>query len=111
MAYDNSNATHNRINELITKSKKPVFVFMKGVPSEPLCRYSGVVVQVLDAYGFDYDSCDVLKDDQIRQELKTYTDWPTIPQVFFDGSFIGGCDILLQMHQNGELKELKAKKE
>ena len=106
MSYDNSNKVHNKIHSLIEQSKKPVFVFMKGVPSQPSCRYSGVVVQILDAYGVEFDSCDVLEDDEIRKEIKTYSDWPTIPQVFKDGSFIGGCDILLQMHQSGELKQL-----
>lgn len=106
MSYDNKNETHNKINKLITSSKKKVFVFMKGNPQEPLCRYSGVVVQILDAYGVEFDSADVLADDNIRTEIKSYSDWPTIPQVFVDGSFVGGCDILLQMHQSGELKQL-----
>lgn len=104
MAYDSANKVHIKINDLITKSDKNIFVFMKGTPKEPMCRYSGVVVQILDAYGLDFDSYDVLSDPEIRQEIKTYSDWPTIPQVFRDGTFLGGCDILLQMHQNGELK-------
>lgn len=106
MAYDSSNKVHNKIHNLITKSDKKMFVFMKGTPKEPACRYSGVVVQILDAYGFEYDSFNVLEDDHVRQELKSFSDWPTIPQVFKDGSFIGGCDIMLQMHQNGDLNSL-----
>lgn len=106
MSYDSSNKVHSKIHRLINDSKKKVFVFMKGVPAEPLCRYSGVVVQVLDAYGVEFDSCDVLEDADIRQEIKSYSDWPTIPQVYLNGTFVGGCDILLQMHQSGELKQL-----
>ena len=106
-----STQAHERIKAMIEASNKRVFVFMKGVPKEPLCGYSGAVVKILDAYGVDYDSCDVLKDNEIRQEIKTYSDWPTIPQVYLDGSFVGGCDILLQMHQNGELKQLLENKE
>lgn len=107
MPYDSSNKVHNKIHDLITKNKKNVFVFMKGDPGEPLCRYSGVVVQILDAYGIEYDSCNVLEDADIRQEIKAYSDWPTIPQVYVNGSFVGGCDILLQMHQSGEIKQLQ----
>lgn len=102
----NPNATHNKINDLITKSDKRVFVFMKGEPKSPSCGYSAAVVQILDAYGVEFDSCDVLENTDIRQDIKTYSDWPTIPQVFVNGSFVGGCDILLQMHQSGELKQL-----
>lgn len=100
------NETHNKIKDLITKSNKRVFVFMKGEPKSPSCGYSAAVVQILDAYGVEFDSCDVLENSDIRQDIKTYSDWPTIPQVFVDGSFVGGCDILLQMHQSGELKQL-----
>lgn len=96
----------NKVHQLITNSKKRVFVFMKGAPKEPKCQFSGVVVQVLDAYGVDYDSYDVLEDDEVRRDVKTYSNWPTIPQVYVDGSFVGGCDILLQMHSSGELKQL-----
>lgn len=106
MSYDQSNQVHNRIHKLITTSNKRVFLFMKGEPKEPRCQFSGVAVQVLDAYGVDFDSFDVLEDDDVRKEVKSYSDWPTIPQVYLDGSFIGGCDILLQMHSSGELKSL-----
>lgn len=106
MAYDSSNEVHKKIHNLIANSPKKTFVFMKGVPKEPLCRYSGMVVQILDAYGVDYDSYDVLEDEEVRKGIKSYSDWPTIPQVFNKGSLMGGCDILLQMHQSGELKDL-----
>lgn len=84
---------------------------MKGVPSEPACGYSNAVVQILNAYGVDYDSFNVLSDEGVRQEVKTYSNWPTIPQVYVDGSFVGGCDILIQMHQNNELESLLQPKE
>lgn len=102
----NPNPTHNKIKDLIQESNKRVFVFMKGEPKSPSCGYSAAVVQILDAYGVEFDSCDVLENTDIRHDIKTYSDWPTIPQVFVDGSFVGGCDILLQMHQSGELKQL-----
>lgn len=108
MAYDKSNQIHKKINNLVTSSKSKVFVFMKGLPEEPLCRYSGVVCQILEAYKVDFEGYNVLEDADVRQEIKTYSDWPTIPQVFINGSFVGGCDIMLQMHQSGELKQLLA---
>lgn len=111
MAYNSSNPIHIKIDKLIKDSDKKLFVFMKGDPKQPQCGFSRVVVQILDAYGLDYDSFNVLEDPKIRDEIKTYSDWPTIPQVFKDGSFVGGCDILMQMHENGELETLaQAKK-
>lgn len=82
-----------------------VVVFMKGNPEAPRCGFSNAVVQVLRMHGVQYDSHDVLENDEIRQAIKDFTNWPTIPQVFIKGEFVGGCDILLQMHQNGELVE------
>lgn len=106
MAYDSSNKTHKQIHELVSSDPNGVFVFMKGTPKEPQCGYSGMVVQILDAYGINFNSCNVLENEEIRKEIKNYSDWPTIPQVYVKGSFVGGCDILLQMHQNGEIKQL-----
>lgn len=106
MAYDSSNKTHKEIHDLVSKNDKKVFVFMKGTPKEPLCGYSGMVVQILDAYGIKFNSYNVLENEEIRKEIKSYSDWPTIPQVYVNGSFMGGCDILLQMHQNGEIKQM-----
>ncbi|CAG9462325.1 unnamed protein product [Pedinophyceae sp. YPF-701] len=76
---------------------------MKGTPDAPQCGFSNAVCRVLDAYGVKYGSRNVLLDDGIREGIKQYTNWPTIPQVFVDGEFIGGCDILLQLHNSGEL--------
>ncbi|XP_055679360.1 glutaredoxin-related protein 5, mitochondrial [Lutzomyia longipalpis] len=94
------------IADMVTKNK--VVVFMKGNPEAPRCGFSNAVVQVMRMHGIKYDSYDVLSDENLRQGIKTYSNWPTIPQVFINGEFVGGCDIILQMHQNGELiEELK----
>uniref|UniRef100_A0A1B6GXT5 Glutaredoxin-related protein 5, mitochondrial n=1 Tax=Cuerna arida TaxID=1464854 RepID=A0A1B6GXT5_9HEMI len=94
------------IDKMVKKTK--IVVFMKGVPSEPRCGFSNAVVQILRMHAVDYDAHDVLKDENIRNGVKEYSKWPTIPQVFINGEFVGGCDILLQMHQNGDLiEELK----
>lgn len=103
---DNAAASKEDIDKLVKGNK--VVVFMKGVPSEPRCGFSNAVVQVLRMHGVDYGSHNVLENDAIRQGIKDYSNWPTIPQVFINGEFVGGCDILLQMHQSGELiEELK----
>ncbi|XP_047356131.1 glutaredoxin-related protein 5, mitochondrial isoform X3 [Vespa velutina] len=78
---------------------------MKGIPEEPRCGFSNAVVQIFRMHGVSYDAHDVLQDEELRQGIKEYSKWPTIPQVFINGDFIGGCDILLEMHKNGELVE------
>ncbi|XP_053139355.1 glutaredoxin-related protein 5, mitochondrial [Hemicordylus capensis] len=84
----------------------PVVVFMKGNPAQPQCGFSNAVVQILRLHGVsDYRAYDVLQDPDLRQGIKNYSNWPTIPQVFLNGEFVGGCDILLQMHQSGDLVE------
>ncbi|XP_029176428.1 glutaredoxin-related protein 5, mitochondrial [Nylanderia fulva] len=94
------------ISNLVKKNK--VVVFMKGVPEEPRCGFSNAVVQILRMHGVTYEAHDVLKDEALRQGIKDFSNWPTIPQVFINGDFVGGCDILLEMHKNGELiEELK----
>lgn len=96
----------DEIEKMVKNTK--VVVFMKGVPDAPKCGFSNAVVQILRMHAVQYDSHNVLENDAIRQGIKDYTNWPTIPQIFIDGEFIGGCDIMLQMHQNGELiEELK----
>ncbi|XP_022899948.1 uncharacterized monothiol glutaredoxin ycf64-like [Onthophagus taurus] len=98
--------TNDNIKNLVTKNK--VVIFMKGVPDSPRCGFSNAVVQILRMHGVTYDSHDVLQDETLRQGIKDYSNWPTIPQVFINGEFVGGCDILLQMHQSGDLiDELK----
>ena len=81
---------------------------MKGNPEAPRCGFSNAVVQIMRMHGVQYDAHDVLQSEELRQGIKAFTDWPTIPQVFINGEFVGGCDILLQMHQSGDLiEELK----
>ncbi|XP_026493907.1 uncharacterized monothiol glutaredoxin ycf64-like [Vanessa tameamea] len=96
-----------KINEKIDKIVKDnkVVVFMKGVPDAPRCGFSNAVVQIMRMHAVPYESHDVLADENLRQGIKDYSNWPTIPQVFINGEFVGGCDIMLQMHQSGELVE------
>ncbi|KAI8130900.1 hypothetical protein FF38_02951 [Lucilia cuprina] len=94
------------LKQLVNTNK--VVVFMKGNPEAPRCGFSNAVVQILRMHGVQYDAHDVLASDELRQNIKDFTEWPTIPQVFINGEFVGGCDILLQMHQSGDLiEELK----
>lgn len=83
-----------------------VVVFMKGVPNQPMCGFSNAVVQVLRMHGVDeYESFNILEDEELRREMKNYSNWPTFPQVYVGGEFLGGCDIVMQLHRNGELIE------
>jgi monothiol glutaredoxin len=79
-------------------------VFMKGVPDQPKCGFSSVVVQILDHLGVNFVGVDVLQSDELRDGIKTFSDWPTIPQVYVKGEFVGGSDIVREMFQSGELK-------
>ncbi|KYM88421.1 Glutaredoxin-related protein 5, mitochondrial [Atta colombica] len=102
----NFSTKFNEISNLVKKNK--VVVFMKGIPEEPRCGFSNAVVQILRMHGVTYDAHDVLKDEELRQGIKDFSNWPTIPQIFINGDFVGGCDILLEMHKNGDLiEELK----
>jgi len=94
-----------KVIESDIKSKK-VFVYMKGIPDMPQCGFSNMVCRILDTYDIEYGSRNVLEDMEVRQGVKDYTSWPTIPQIFVDGEFVGGCDILMEMHKNGELEEI-----
>ena len=87
-----------------------VVLFMKGVPDEPRCGFSSLVVQVLDHLGVEYIGVDVLASDELRDDIKAFSDWPTIPQLYVKGEFIGGADIVREMFGNGELKTLLAEK-
>ena len=95
--------TQQRIEELIATS--PVFVFMKGNKLMPQCGFSNNVVQILHSLGAPFETFDVLSDMEIRQGIKEFSDWPTIPQVYLNGEFLGGSDILIEMYNNGELRE------
>ena len=81
-----------------------IVLFMKGTPEAPKCGFSSLVVQVLDHLGAEYVGVDVLQDQDLREGIKTYSDWPTIPQLYVKGEFIGGADIVREMFQSGELK-------
>ena len=87
-----------------TVQEHPVVLFMKGVPEQPQCGFSAQVVQILDHLGADFVGVNVLQNDQLREGIKTFSDWPTIPQLYVKGEFVGGCDIVREMFQAGELK-------
>jgi monothiol glutaredoxin len=88
----------------------PVVLYMKGTPVFPQCGFSAQVVQVLSLVGVKFKAFDVLADDQLRQGIKEFSNWPTVPQLYVKGEFVGGCDIVREMYQSGELAELlKAK--
>jgi len=82
-----------------------VLLFMKGTPTFPQCGFSGQVVQILDYLGVDYKGVNVLDSDEIRNGVKEFANWPTIPQLYVKGEFVGGCDILREMFQAGELQD------
>ena len=83
-----------------------VVLYMKGTPVFPQCGFSGQVVQILDYLGVPYSGVNVLESDELRQGIKDYANWPTIPQLYVKGEFVGGCDIVREMYQTGELEEL-----
>ena len=87
-----------------------VLLFMKGTPTFPQCGFSSVVVQVLDYLGVEYQAVNVLEDQGVREGIKTYSNWPTIPQLYVKGEFVGGCDIVKEMFEAGELKDFMAEK-
>ena len=92
-----------RIEGLVASS--PIFVFMKGNKLMPQCGFSNNVVQILNALAVPFETFDVLSDMEICQGIKEFSDWPTIPQVYVNGEFIGGSDILIEMYNSGELRE------
>lgn len=93
-----------RIAEIV--SANPVVLFMKGTPLFPQCGFSSRAVAILDHLGVTYESVDVLQDMEIRQGIKSYSDWPTIPQLYINGEFVGGSDIMMEMYEAGELQQL-----
>jgi monothiol glutaredoxin len=100
------------INEFIDKEVKgnDVVLFMKGTPQFPMCGFSGQVVQILDYLGASYKGLNVLDSEDLRQGIKDYSNWPTVPQLYVKGEFVGGCDIIREMFQAGELQELLKEK-
>jgi monothiol glutaredoxin len=99
-----SNPTHDRIQAAIDAN--PVMLFMKGTPSFPQCGFSARVVQILSHMGVPFGSANVLEDMEIREGIKEFSNWPTIPQLYVGGEFVGGCDIVMEMFQAGELATL-----
>ena len=99
-------AEANAIHDFIAKAiaDHPVVLFMKGVPEQPQCGFSALCVQVLDHLRVDFVGVNVLQSDELRQGIKSFSDWPTIPQLYVKGEFVGGADIVREMFQAGELK-------
>lgn len=104
--------SENSAHELITKTvgENDVVLYMKGTPTFPQCGFSSTVVQVFDYLGVDYAAVNVLEDPAIRQGIKDFNNWPTIPQIFVKGEFIGGCDIVREMFESGELRTMLSDK-
>lgn len=98
-----SSVAQERIDELVKQHK--ILVFMKGNKLMPQCGFSNNVVQILNTFGVPYETIDVLSDPEIRQGVKEYSNWPTIPQVYINGEFIGGSDIMIELYQKGELQQ------
>jgi monothiol glutaredoxin len=100
--------TQARIGDLVAKSD--VLLFMKGSPLFPQCGFSARAISILEHLGVQFDSVDVLQDQEIRQGIKAFSDWPTIPQLYVKGEFVGGSDIMMEMYESGELKQLMTDK-
>ena len=95
---------NSRISDIVTAHD--VVLFMKGTPLFPQCGFSSRAIAILDHLGVAYDSVDVLQDMEIRQGIKDYSDWPTIPQLYVKGEFVGGSDIMMEMYEAGELQQM-----
>jgi monothiol glutaredoxin len=104
MSVDLQNTAHQFIDKTVKDHN--IVLFMKGTPDAPRCGFSSLVVQVLDHLGTEFIGVDVLQDNELRDGVKSYTDWPTIPQLYVKGDFVGGADIVREMFQTGELKTL-----
>jgi len=94
----------NKIEEKVKNNK--VMLYMKGTPDFPQCGFSAHTVEILKSYGFPFATEDVLSDPQLRDGIKRYSNWPTIPQIYIDGKFVGGCDIVHELHERGELETM-----
>ena len=98
--------TNQRIADIVNTND--VVLFMKGTPLFPQCGFSSKAIAILDHLGVQYESVDVLQDMEIRQGIKAFSDWPTIPQLYVKGEFVGGSDIMMEMYEAGELQQLMA---
>ena len=99
--------TREKIKQQIGSNR--IFLYMKGTPQAPMCGFSAQAVKILGSLGVEFDSFDVLSDNEIRQGVKEYSNWPTIPQLYIDGELVGGCDIMTELYRKGELQKLVAK--
>jgi monothiol glutaredoxin len=111
------NRAHERVNSMAIDQfienevkSNDVVLFMKGTPQFPMCGFSGQVVQILDYLGVPYKGLNVLENEELRNGIKGYSNWPTIPQLYVKGEFVGGCDIVREMFQAGELQSLMKEK-
>ncbi|MCB0046899.1 MAG: Grx4 family monothiol glutaredoxin [Caldilineaceae bacterium] len=100
--------TNDQMQQQIDNDVKntPVILYMKGDKDFPMCGFSARVVQILNALGAEYETRNVLEDDNLRQGIKDYSEWPTIPQLYINGEFIGGSDIAMELYQSGELRTM-----
>ena len=96
--------TEDKISNLIDENK--ILLFMKGNPKFPQCGFSSLACQILDTSGVNYETVDVLQDQDVREGIKTYSNWPTIPQLYINKEFIGGVDIMREMYESGELTKV-----
>lgn len=103
MTDESTNPMRDAIQSAI--SENAVILFMKGTPNQPACGFSARTVAILQSLGAPFAAVDILPDPRIRQELSAMSDWPTIPQLFINGELVGGCDIVTEMYQSGELQE------
>jgi monothiol glutaredoxin len=103
MSDQSTNPMREAIESAITEN--PVILFMKGTPDQPACGFSARTVAILQSLGTPFAAVDILPDPRIRQELSAMSNWPTIPQLFVEGELVGGCDIVSEMYQSGELQE------
>jgi monothiol glutaredoxin len=101
--------TNSRLDEIVNSND--VVLFMKGTALFPQCGFSSRAVSILDHLGVGYETVDVLQDPEIRQGIKAYSDWPTVPQLYVKGEFIGGSDIMMEMYEAGELQQLVEEKQ
>jgi monothiol glutaredoxin len=101
-------SVHDRIAQDVAEND--VLLYMKGTPVFPQCGFSAAVVQILSASGVKFKAVDVLKDPEVRQGIKEFSNWPTIPQLYVKGEFVGGCDIIKEMYEQGELETFLSEK-
>lgn len=99
-------SAQDRIRQQVTSDK--IVLYMKGTPGAPQCGFSARSSQLLDACGAEFTAVDVLADPEVREGIKQYSNWPTIPQLYVNGEFVGGCDIMIELYHKGELQKLVA---